>query len=133
MLQGSVKADNDSVSSMKCGHKRKPCPLDEMFMVLVKLKRGSANKDLAEHFSIHEYQVSRVFVSWIKLLHVVLSSIDIWLQRRKTRKYMSGCFKPLYQDVCVIVDCTEIRSEGPSDFKVQCAVEAARHATPTQH
>ena len=77
--RGSVNADSDSVSGMKCGQKRKLCPLDEMFMVLVKLKRGSANKDLAERFGIHETHVSRVFISWIKLLHVVLSSIDIWL------------------------------------------------------
>ena len=88
--------DNDCVSGMKCGQKRKLCPLDEMFMMLVKLKRGSANTDLAERFGIHETHVSRVFVSWIKLLHVVLSSIDIWLQRRKIRKYMTGCFRPLY-------------------------------------
>ena len=108
--RGTVNADGDSVSGMKCDQKRKLCPLDEMFLVLVKLKRGSANKDLAERFGIHETHVSRVFISWIKLLHIVLSSIDIWLPRRKIRKYMPSCFKPLYQDVRVIVDCTEIRS-----------------------
>ena len=47
-----------SVSNMKCGQKRKLCPLDEMFMVLVKLKRGSANKDLGECFGLHESHVS---------------------------------------------------------------------------
>ena len=103
---GSMNADNDSVSCMKCGQKRKLCPLDEMFLVLVKLKRGSVNKDLAERFGIHETHVSRVFVSWIKLLHVVLSSIDIRLPRRKIRKYMPGCFRLLYQ-MCVALSTAQ--------------------------
>jgi len=87
----SVNAGNDCVSSMACGQKKKLCPLDE-FKVLVKLKHDSANKDLAESFTRDElkhdsankdlaesftrdeFHVSQVFVSCIKLLHVVLSS-----------------------------------------------------------
>ena len=113
---GSMNANNEFYSSTKCGQKWRLCPLDELFMVLVKLKRSSANKDLAERFSIHETHVSRVFVSWIKLLHIVLESIDIWLPRSKVRKYM-----PALGDVRVVIDCTEIRSERPSDFEVECA------------
>ena len=128
---GSMNANNEFDSSTKCGQKRRLCPLDELFMVLVKLKRGSANKDLAERFSIHETHVSRVFVSWIKLLHIVLESIDIWLPRSKVRKYMPACFKPLYRDVRVVIDCTEIRSERPSDFEVQCATYSSYKACNT--
>ena len=53
-------ADNSKTKdgTGKCGPKR--APIDELFMVLVKLKRGSANKDLGERFSVHESHVSRI-------------------------------------------------------------------------
>ena len=108
--------DND-----KCGPKRKLAPIDELFMVLVKLKRGSGNRDLGERFGLHETHVSRIFITWINALHTILASIDIWLPRSKIRKHMPPCFKPMYKDVRVIVDCRELRSERPSDLEVQCA------------
>ena len=126
---GSGNAEGDA--GKKCGPKRRLQPIDEFFMVLVKLKRGSANNDLAERFTIHESHVSRVFITWIKLLHTVLSAIDIWLPRGKVKKCMPACFKPLYRDVRVIVDCTEIRSERPSDFEVQCATYSSYKACKT--
>ena len=126
---GSANAECDA--GLKCGPRRKLCPIDELFLVLVKLKRGSANNDLAERFHIHESHVSRLFITWIKLLHIVVSSINTWLPRGKVKKYMPACFKPLYRDVRVIVDCTEIRTERPSDFEVQCATYSSYKACNT--
>ncbi|ESO85495.1 hypothetical protein LOTGIDRAFT_77036, partial [Lottia gigantea] len=60
-----------------CGPKRKLLPIDELFMVLLKLKRGSAIKDIAERFGIHETHVSRIFITWINILHKILSAVDI--------------------------------------------------------
>ena len=54
------------------------------------------------------------------MLHVILHSMNIWMPRSNIWKHMPACFKPLYKDVRVIVDCTGIRSERPSDFDVQC-------------
>ena len=117
---GKSKTDWMEVED-KPGPKRKLLPIDEMFLTLVKLKRGSANRDIGERFGIHETHVSRIIVTWIKLLHTVLSEISIWIQRSKIRKHLPKCFQALYKDVRVIVDCTELRSERPSDFEVQCA------------
>ena len=58
---------------------------------------------------------------WINALSTILMTIDIWLPRSKIKKHMPSSFNPLYKDVRVIVDCTEIRSERPSDFEIQCA------------
>ena len=112
--------DDDSVYD-KPGPKRRLAPIDELFLTLVKLKRGSANKDISNRFCTHETNVSKIFITWVKILHMILHTIDIWMPRSKIKKYMPSCFKPLYKDVSVIVDCTEIRSERPSDFDVQCA------------
>ena len=108
-------------NQMKPGPRRKILPIDELFLVLIKLKRGSANRDLGERFGVHETHISRIIVTWIKILHTVLSKINIWMPRSKVRKHLPECFKPLYRDVRIVIDCTEIRSERPSDFEVQCA------------
>ena len=39
--------------------------MDEMFLVLVKLKRASGNQDLGERFGITDGHVSRIFITWI--------------------------------------------------------------------
>ena len=114
-------ADNSKTKDRtdKRGPKRRLAPIDELFMVLVNLKRGSANKDLGERFSVHESHVSRIFITWINALCTIL--MTIWLTRSKIKKHMPHCIKPLYNDVREIVDCTAIRSERPSDLEIQSA------------
>ena len=108
--------DND-----KCGRKRSLAPIDEMFLTLVKLRQGSANIDIAERFKISEVHVSRMFITWVNFMHSVLSGIDIWMTRGKVRRHSPQVFKDIYKDVRVIIDCTEIALERPSDFEVQAA------------
>lgn len=116
---GSDNSKDDA--SAKRGPKRRLQPIDEVFLTLVKLKRGSANADLAERFKIDDRHVSRIFISIVTLMHDVLTKFDIWLSRNKTKKYLPKCFNPLYKDVRVVIDCTELKVERPSDFEVQGA------------
>ena len=113
--------DTDGEGSTKRGAKRRLLPIDEVFLTLVKLKRGSANADIGERFNIDDRHVSRIFISVVTLMHDILTKFDIWLTRKKVKKFLPKCFQPLYKDVRVIIDCTEIRVERPSDFEVQGA------------
>ena len=65
--------------------------------------------------------VSRIFVTWVNFTHSVLSGIDIWMSKGKIRRHSPQVFKEIYKDVRVIIDCTEIAFERPSDFEVQAA------------
>jgi hypothetical protein len=47
---------------------------------------------------------------------------NIWLSKKKVRKLMPNSFKPIYSDVRVIIDCTELEIERPSDFEIQSAI-----------
>jgi hypothetical protein len=118
---GSKNSETKAEYTGKCGPKRQLDPVDEMFMTLVKLKQGSACKDIAERFNISESQVTRIFVTWVNFMHGVLNDVNIWMSKRSVRKFMPECFKGLYSDVRVIIDCTEIPLEKPSDFESQAA------------
>ncbi len=105
----------------KRGQKRSVDPHDELFMVLVKLKQGSANRDLADRFGISETNVSRIFLTWVKFLESVLNKLPIWVSRKKIKKTLPDVFKGLYDDVTIIIDCTEMECEKPSDLATQAA------------
>jgi len=118
---GSNNSTTKDEVADKCGRKRLLQPIDEMFLTLVKLKQGSANEDLAERFKVSTIEVSRIFVTWVNFMHTVLHALNIWLPKWKIKKYMPECFKGLYDDVRVVIDCTEIPLEKPSDFECQAA------------
>ena len=116
---GSMNKDEEAYD--KCGPKRKLEPEDELFLTLVKLKQGSANKDLAERFEISSSQVSRIFITWVNLLFQILTEIDIFMSKRKVKHTLPESFKGLYEDVIIILDCTEMECERPSDLELQAA------------
>jgi len=118
---GSNNTSTKDADAGKCGPKRSLQPCDEMFLTLVKLKQASAIEDLAERFKLSDSEVSRIFITWVKFMQTVLKAIDIWMPKSKIKKYMPDCFKGLYSDVRVIIDCTEIPLEKPSDFECQAA------------
>lgn len=105
----------------KCGPKRSIDPEDELFMTLVKLKQGSANEDLAERFSISQAQTSRIFVTWVNFLFNVLTKVDIWMSKKKVAQTLPKVFQGIYDDVIIILDCTEMECERPSDLELQAA------------
>ena len=117
-VNNSLSKETDSE---KCGRKRGLAPVDEMFLTLVKLRQGSANTDLAERFKISEIHVSRIFITWVNFRHNVLTGTDIWMPRGKVRRHSPLVFNEIYTDVRVIIDCTDISLERPSDFEVQVA------------
>ena len=116
---GSSNAENRD--NDKRGPARALIPEDELFLSLIKLRRGAANKDLAERFDIHESSVSRIFVTWMKFLEAILLEIPIWMSRRKIKQKLPRVFQTFYSDVTIIIDCTEMELQRPSDFEAQAA------------
>lgn len=57
----------------KPGMKRKLSFESEFFMVLVKLKTGNFNYELAMKFGVSETTVSKIFTTWINYLHQELT------------------------------------------------------------
>ncbi|XP_028514894.1 uncharacterized protein LOC114575052 [Exaiptasia diaphana] len=105
----------------RCGPRRSLRPEEELFLTLIKLRRGSANEDLAERFNISSSHVSRIFITWVNFLYRLLTTIDIWMSHKKVKRMLPQSFKGLYDDVIVVLDCTEMECERPSDLELQAA------------
>ena len=106
----------------KCGPKRQLQPSDELFLTLVKLKQASANEDLAERFGVSDSTVSRIWLTYLKLMRQILEKLPKWVSSRKRKKYMTESFRTLYSDIVTILDCTEFEVERASDFEIQAAM-----------
>ena len=95
--------------------------LDEFFLVLVRLRLGLLERDLADRFGISESSVSRICKSWMRLLRLELEPLINWPHKEQIVDFMPAIFKAKYPDVVVIIDCTEIKMETPSALDNQSA------------
>ena len=96
------------------GRRRILCPLDEFFLVLVRLRLGLFEQDIAYRFDISQSTVSRIVMTWINLLYHQLKQIPLWPPRELTLSNMPKIFRDKYPSTRVIIDATEIFIEQPS-------------------
>ncbi|XP_064472387.1 uncharacterized protein LOC135386403 [Ornithodoros turicata] len=92
---------------------------DRLVLFLMKLKLGVSLRAFATLFGISRSTASRVF-------HVTLDYLSVKLQdwvfvppRHCIREAMPECFKRQYPDCTFVIDCTEVRTEAPSQPEQQ--------------
>ena len=98
----------------KKGRKRALPPLEEFFLVLVRLRLGLLEKDLAYRFGISPATVLRIWKTWMNFLHLQFKEIPLWPSKAMVKAYMPKCFQDAYPSTRVILDATEIRVQKPS-------------------
>jgi len=104
---------------------RKPGPdlkltLEEEFLiVMIRLKVGLFQKDLALRFGLSEATISRVFTSWINLMYIELKDLCEMPDCESSEKAKQFGRFPM---VRVILDCTEIYTEKPSSLQANKAI-----------
>ena len=118
---GSGNSCNSVNSKEKCGPKRLLSPEEELFLCLVRLRLGLLERDIAHRFNISVSQVSRIWVTWLDFLYRRLRSIPIWPSQEFVRATMPQSFKNTYPHTRVIIDCTELFIETPSQPRTQSA------------
>ena len=112
---GAVEAQTKSSK----GRKRILPPLEEFFLVLVCLRLGLLEQDLAYRFRISQSTVSRIFSTWINLLYLQFKQIPIWPPKELVQSNMPRAFKIKYPSTRVIIDATEIYIEKPNIPELQ--------------
>lgn len=118
---GRDKADSKSYQAegkKKPGRKRKIDPINEFFMVLVRLRVGLLVKDLSDRFCISAGQFSKLFCTWINFLYFELHNLFPFPSQQDIRQNMPLQFS-LYPTTRVIIDCTEVFIEVPSSMQAQ--------------
>lgn len=100
-LLNSIKSHVTSVS-------KKLSLDDNLFIVLIKLKLGLTNKDIAYRFGVSFTIISRTYRQWLPQLARFLSNLIIWPEKPALRKNLPKCFQKKYTKCVCIIDCTEI-------------------------
>lgn len=113
-MQSMYYQSSDTISLS--GRKRNMLLIDELFMFLCRLRAGLMEQDLSVRFNCSISTVSRKIVTWANFLYFVLGRISIWLSKATINRHMPDCFKELYPNTRVIIDCTEIKTQQPSSL-----------------
>ena len=105
----------------KPGRKRQLLLFAEFVMVLVRLRLGLLQRQIADIFCISQPSVSKVFTAWMTVLyHVVKQVLIRWPSKQLVKRHLPKCFSK-YTRTRIIIDCTELKVEqrsAPSSQKV---------------
>ncbi|XP_065062453.1 uncharacterized protein LOC135689233 [Rhopilema esculentum] len=110
-----------SADHIKRGPKRSLPAEQEFFLVLVRLRLGLLEEDIAYRAGISTTQFSRIWITWLDFLQSKFRSYPIWPSKSSVMKTMPNCFKETYPSTRVIIDCTELYIERPSSLRSQNA------------
>jgi len=137
-MQSMYYESSETVSL--AGRKRSMLLIDEFFLFLCRLRVGLFEQDLANRFKCSVATVSRKIVTWANFLYVTLGRIPLWLSRDVIDENMPECFKTLYPNTRVIIDCTEMKTQTPSslvlnsqmylNYKSACTVKCLLGISP---
>ena len=121
MISGTNSENLINSEHNKCGPKRSLTPEHEFFLLLVRLRLGLLEEDLAYRASISAIHISGILITWIDFLHNFFHAISIWGTRACINEAMPGCFKDSYPTTQVIIDCMELFIEKASSVRSQSA------------
>ncbi len=89
---------------------------DHVIIVLMKLRLGLLNKDIALRYGIQSTMVSKIYRKWLPGMSSTLQSLLIWPSRAEVRLNMPQAFKKRYRDCACIIDCSEVFIERPKNL-----------------
>ena len=113
LIYWNSKVDDTASEVKKKGRPRSLAPIDEFFLVLVRLQLGLLEQDLADRVGLSCATISRIFTTWINFLYLKLKEIPLW-PPKDVAANMPKCFQDLYPTTRVIIDATEVYIEKPS-------------------
>lgn len=125
-----LRVEGDSSTNSTKGRKRKLTVENELFLVLVRLRLGLFEADLAYRFCIAQSTVSRICTSWIKFLYARLGRVQLWKSREEIDSNMPREFSQ-YASTRVILDATEIKCEVPSSLSLQSSTYSTYKSSNT--
>ncbi|CAF4862406.1 unnamed protein product, partial [Rotaria magnacalcarata] len=93
---------------------------NQFFLFMIRLRRATAEEhELGIFFNVSQSTVSRIIIAWTRFIYSVLSSISLLPSKKQVQQNLPFEMKKNYPTVRVIVDCTELEIEKPSNPQAQ--------------
>ena len=89
---------------------------DHLLVILMKLRLGLSNTDLAYRFKVSKTTISNILRSWVPVMAVVLKPLIKWPSKEAVLKNMPKIFKRNFKRCRCIIDCTEMFIARPSNL-----------------
>ncbi len=105
--------------------------IDQLFLVVCRLRNGFHVKDLAFRFHISVQSVSVVFNGWIKYMYRQLGYLSWWPRRDIIISNMPDTYRQDFPRCLAIIDCTELKTEKPSSLLCQSQCYSDYKSTTT--
>jgi len=91
-------------------------------MFFLKLRLNLFDEDIGYRFGVHPSTVSRNFHRILDVAATKMSFLIKWPERDILRLTMPISFRRFFRKCCVIIDCTEVFIERPSDLLARAQV-----------
>jgi len=93
-----------------------------VIMFFMKIRLNSLDEDLAFRFGVHQSTVSRNFHRVLNVMHDRLSPLIVWPERGVLMQTMPASFRKFFRKCAVIIDCSEVFMERPTDLLARAQV-----------
>lgn len=93
-----------------------------ILMFLMKIRLNLFDEDLGHRFGVHYSTVSRNFHKILDVMFVRTAHLIAWPDRDTLRKTLPSSFRRFFKNCCVIIDCTEVFTERPSQLLARAQV-----------
>jgi len=101
---------------------RKISKFSSFLMFFMKIRLNLFDEDLGFRFGCHASTVSRCFHNVLDTLVMCTANCIKWPDREVLRLTMPASFRRFFKKCAVIIDCTEIFIERPSDLLARAQV-----------
>ena len=89
---------------------------DQLFAVLIRLRRGLEAIDVCIRFGISESTYSRMFATWVIFLSKELKLLFPFPSRQQVLQWMPPSFRKHFPNTRIIIDCYEMECQRPSSL-----------------
>lgn len=94
-------------------------PAEQFFIFLVRVKSGVTVEFLSAIFHVPKSSISRILNDMTEYLYAKFKQVNIWPNKNQIREYMPEAFLHCYPNCRIILDCTEISIQKPSNPRIQ--------------
>ena len=94
-------------------------PMDQFFLVLVKLRLDLHFQDMVYRFAVSLGTITNIFHEWLEIMSMRLKFLIMWPSREILSENMPQVFKDLYPRARCIIDCSEVFTERPTSFQAR--------------